>query len=79
MSEKLTDMQAAIELANHLRAPCTVEVQGRLKNIRAFYLRLAREMLSDLEKKGTSNPAAVDFLRLEIQIAEGALKEDEKS
>ena len=41
--ENSTDMKIALQLAYHIENPCTVQVNGEMKNIREFYLRESRE------------------------------------
>ena len=41
--EKATDMEVVFFYEFHIENPCEVEVDGKIKNIREFYLREARE------------------------------------
>ena len=53
--EKASDMELAVFLAKHIENPCEVEVEpGKRENIREFYLREAKNMISkmaDLDAK----------------------------
>jgi hypothetical protein len=40
--EKASDMELAEFLIKHIDNPCTVEVEGRIENIRSFYIREAK-------------------------------------
>ena len=55
--EKLTDMQLVLELIKHIENPCSVEVEGRIRNIRDFYLRESQSILPKL-----TNPFAREYL-----------------
>ena len=55
--DKLTDMQFVLELIKHIENPCTVEVEGRTRNIRDFYLRESQSILPKL-----TNPFAKEML-----------------
>ena len=55
--EKLTDMQLVLELIKHIENPCRVEVEGRIRNIRDFYLRESQSILPKL-----TNPFARAYL-----------------
>jgi len=59
--QRASDMEIALFWAEHIDNPCTVEVEGEIKNIRYFYLREAERIMSNLK-----NPFARDFLRLKI-------------
>jgi len=61
--EKNNDMEIALKLANHIKKPCGVNVEGRIYDIRYFYLRLAKETSQKL-----TNNYAREFL--ESVIAE---------
>ena len=58
-SKKLTDMEIALQWASHIENPCTVEVHGRIENIREFYLRESREHVIPR----LTNSSAVEFLQ----------------
>jgi hypothetical protein len=55
--EKMTDMEIILELAQHIKNPCTVRVNGEIHNIQPFYLKLARQVSPIL-----TNPSAREFL-----------------
>lgn len=55
--DKLTDMQVVLELIKHIENPCTVEVKGRIRNIRDFYLRESQSIRPKL-----TNPFAKEML-----------------
>jgi len=56
--EKLTDMEIALFVSNHIRNPCEVVVLGKIHNIRDFYLRLARDVMPALK-----DSYAIEFLK----------------
>ncbi|MBU4070079.1 MAG: hypothetical protein KJ646_03800 [Nanoarchaeota archaeon] len=45
---KITDKNLAVELMKHIQYPCEVEVNGKIENIRTFYLNEARRVLPSL-------------------------------
>jgi len=59
--DKLTDMQVVLELIKHIENPCSVRVNGEIKNIRDFYLRESRRILDKL-----TNPFAKEYLKDKI-------------
>jgi hypothetical protein len=58
MEKKLTDMEIALFMSNHIQNPCGVAVGERNYNIRSFYLRLARETIPALK-----DSYAIEFLK----------------
>lgn len=56
-----SDMETALFLVSHIENPCTVRVNGEIKNIRDFYLRESRNLLNKL-----TNPFAKEFLKNKI-------------
>ena len=63
ISEKTSDMEIALFLAGHIDNPCEAEVApGKKENIREFYLREARNVLSEM-----TNENAKRFLELKIK------------
>ena len=63
ISEKTSDMEIALFLAGHIDNPCEAEVTpGKKENIREFYLRGARNVLSEM-----TNENAKRFLELKIK------------
>jgi len=49
--DKITDMELALRLAEHIEKPCEVEVHGRRENIRNFYIREAEKILPTLKEE----------------------------
>lgn len=60
--EKASDMELAEFLIKHIDNPCTVEVEGRVENIRSFYIREAKRALETM-----TDSAAIDLLKRKIQ------------
>jgi len=56
--EYKSEVLDVLRLIQHIENPCSVEVKGKVMDIRRFYLRLADEMLFNLE-----NPFAGDMLK----------------
>jgi hypothetical protein len=54
----MSDIEIALLLATHIENPCSVEVNGKIENLRAFYIREARENV--LPK--LTNPFAREYL-----------------
>ena len=44
--EKLTDIEIAITWASHIKNPCYTQIGNKRYNIREFYLREAKNLLS---------------------------------
>lgn len=57
-----TDIETALFLMSHIDNPCSVKVDNRVVNIRDFYIRRAKEVLSRLK-----NPYARDLLQSKIE------------
>ena len=53
-----SDMEIVFRLAYHIENPCSFNHEGRVYNIRDFYLEMARNLMPNL-----SNPGARDFLQ----------------
>ncbi len=62
MPEVAGDMEIALFLAEHIDNPCEAEVAPGKKNIREFYLKEARKMLSKMTEENAKR-----FLELKIK------------
>ena len=63
ISEKASDMEIAAFLAGHIDNPCEAEVApGQKENIREFYLREAKNVLSKMKDEHAKR-----FLELKIR------------
>jgi len=63
MMGKATDMQLVDFLSKHIDRPCEVEVSpGEIRNIRQFYIDLAKDALGKL-----TNPFARELLEKKIR------------
>jgi hypothetical protein len=62
---KITDLEIALKLTTHIQHPCSTSIDGKIYTLRDFYLRLARETLSELRDN-----YAHDFLESIIRVYE---------
>ena len=46
---KMSDMEIAMEIAKHIENPCGIVIDGKERNIRSFYLREAKKLISNLK------------------------------
>lgn len=62
-TEKASDMEIALFLAGYIDNPCEMEVApGKKENIREFYLKKAKKMLSEMTDENAKR-----FLELKIK------------
>jgi len=60
--ERALDMGIALELAKHMENPCGIKVNGREENLRGFYIKEAKRVISTFQ-----NPDAKKFLEEKIR------------
>lgn len=58
IEDKSSDLETALFLTEHIKNPCEVYVEGKVENIRNFYIREAERILPKMK-----NNYAADFLR----------------
>ncbi|MDD4988979.1 MAG: hypothetical protein PHV42_00945 [Candidatus Pacebacteria bacterium] len=68
--EDAGDEEIVSALIKHIVGPCESVVNGKVFNIRDFYLGQARELLDPANKKRVKDPEQIKRLRQIIQIAE---------
>jgi hypothetical protein len=72
-TENVSDMEVALFYAKHLDNPCGVEVNGKMKNIREFYIKEAQKALEFF-----NNPEAKIFLEMKIKENKILLEKERK-
>lgn len=64
---KATDFEVAMFYSSHIDNPCEAEAMGETKNIRDFYIRAARQLLDESNKKRLMDPDAREILKNKIK------------
>jgi len=54
----MSDIEIALLLVSHIENPCGVEVNGKIENLRSFYIREAKGNILP----GLTNPFAKEYL-----------------